>query len=53
LADNILEVFTSIEYVTCITFPKGSKFGQLEFKPEDIHGHNPVAHILEEFTSGG
>jgi hypothetical protein len=27
---------------------KESKFEHLEFKPGDVGGHHPIAHILEE-----
>jgi hypothetical protein len=32
-------------------FQKGPKFGHLEFKPGDVNGQNPIAHILEELFS--
>jgi hypothetical protein len=34
-----------------VLFLKGPKFGHSEFKPGNVHGHHPVAHILEEFIS--
>jgi hypothetical protein len=30
-----------------VLFQKGLKFGHLEFKPGDVHGNHPIAHILE------
>jgi hypothetical protein len=37
--------------LSAVLFQKGQKFGNLEFKPEDVHEHHPIAHILEEFVS--
>jgi hypothetical protein len=34
-----------------VLFQKESKLGYLEFKPGDVHGHHPIAHILEEYVS--
>jgi hypothetical protein len=34
-----------------VLFQKGAIYGHLEFKPVDVRGHHPIAHILEEFVS--
>jgi hypothetical protein len=34
-----------------VLFQRGLKNGYLEFNPDDVRGHRPIAHILEEFIS--
>jgi hypothetical protein len=33
-----------------VLFQKGPKFGHLEFKPGDVRGQHPIAHIVKELV---